>query len=139
MARHTRRDGGPDALPRASRPQSGRRRAIGLLSSLTIVGSLLLAAATAAVAEPGTQVNIEPESATVVVGQTVTLTAQVRDLNGNPALGPDANTHVRWYFAVGSPNDIDSPGNSADLECQTNSAGECSVSYVAAGLGADAI
>ena len=71
------------------------------------------------------------------VGDTVTLTARVYDDDG--ALSTSTSSHVRFWFGVSDPNDIDSPGSSPDLDCMTGTAGACTVSYVAANSGTDTI
>ncbi len=141
MAQQNRRDPeGSSPMRRVTRPGiRAIRRALPLVSSVALAWSLMLSAATPSIAEPGTRVDVEPEVANVVVGQTVTLTAVVHDSNGNPSVGADTNTHVRWFFSAGSPNDIDSPGNSPDLQCWTGTAGMCSITYVPSELGTDAI
>jgi hypothetical protein len=101
--------------------------------------SLLLSVAEPSAAAPGTKVDISPEIASVLQGSNVVLMAEIRDADGNPLVGPGTDMHVRWFFAVDSPNDIDSPGNSPDLECWTGESGQCSVSYVAASLGTDLV
>jgi hypothetical protein len=85
-----------------------------------------------AVAASATTVDVSPEHGSGRIGETVTLTARVYDETGALYSGPATSTHVRFYFAAGSPNDIASPGNSPDLDCMTGEAGECSVSYEAA-------
>ncbi|MGH2456037.1 MAG: hypothetical protein ACRDHD_07255, partial [Candidatus Limnocylindria bacterium] len=110
-----------------------------VLSSVGLALSMLLAYAAPISAAPGTMVNVEPEVETVQAGTIVTLTAWVQDADGTPSVGPGTDTHVRWYFVAGSPNDMTSPGNSPDLECWTGEAGQCSVTYVAAAEGTDAI
>ena len=84
-------------------------------------------------------VDIQPESAEVDQGTTVSLTARVYSEPGLLYAGPGTSTHVRFFFVAGSPNDIDSPGNSPDLQCTTGTAGECSVSYDADELGSDLV
>ena len=116
-----------------------RRRVVSGVSAMALAWSLALVVAAPSLAAPGTRVNVEPEQVLIGIGQTVVLTALVSDADGDPSVGTDSNTHVRWYFAAGSPNDVASPGNSPDLQCFTGSSGECSVSYVAAAGGTDRI
>ena len=115
------------------------RRRLATVAAIGMAVSLLLSVAGPSAAAPGTKLDIDPEIASVLQGSTVVLTAEIRDADGNPLVGPGTDMHARWFFALGSPNDIDSPGNSPDLECWTGESGQCSVSYVAASLGTDLV
>ncbi len=122
----------------APRGSSGRRLLAGAVS-FALAWSLLLAFSAPSLAAPGTRVDVEPELTTVVAGTSVTLTASVADSDGDPSIGSDTNTHVRWYFTDDSPNSPGSPGSSPDLECWTGTVGSCTVSYVPAAVGADTV
>ena len=115
------------------------RRLVVALLAIALGSTVVLSAASPSVAAPGTRVNVEPDVLAVQVGQPVTLTAVLRDANGDPAIGPGASTHVRWYFAPLSANDPN-PGNSSpSFECWTGEAGTCSMTYTPSELGIDAI
>src|SRR5688572_15131042 len=111
MLPHDRRDSGevPRGVGRRSSRRLRSRRIIGAVSPVALAWSLALTYAAPSVAAPGTQLDVDPEVANVWLGQDVTLTANVRDADGNSV---GAGTHVRWYFGPGSPNDPDS-GNSS--------------------------
>src|SRR5688572_14994571 len=82
-------------------------------------------------------VDLDPEHGSGPIGGTVTLTARVYDDDG--LLYTDDSVHVRVFIEAGSPNDIDSPGNSPDLDCYTGTTGQCSVSFDAAIGGTDTV
>src|SRR5262245_65385999 len=106
---------------------------------MALAATVALGATSPTDAAPGAVVNVEPETLEIAVGQPATLTAVVRDAEGNPAVGPGSDTHVRWYFATGSPNDPD-PGNSShSFECWTGEPGQCSIAYTPTALGTDTI
>ena len=74
-----------------------------------------------AAAAEATTLDVSPEHGTGSAGATVTLTARVHDGNGDLYAGSGTSTHVRFFFDPSSANDIDSPGNSPDLACDTGS------------------
>ena len=129
-----------DAIIRtiAHRGSSGRRLLAGAVS-FALAWSLVLAFSAPSLAAPGTRVNVDPELTTVVAGSSVTLTASVADNGGDPSIGSDSNTHVRWYFTDDSPNSPNSPGNNPDLQCWTGTTGSCSVNYLASATGVDTV
>ena len=90
-------------------------------------------------AASATTVDVSPEHGTGPTGGHVVLTARVYDADGNLYAGADTSTHVRFFFDASSPNDIDSPGNSSDLDCDTGDTGHCTVSYTAAAVGTDIV
>ena len=92
-----------------------------------------------AVAASATTVDVSPQYGTGATGGVVVLTARVYDENGDLYAGTGTSTHVRFFFHPSSPNDIDSPGNSSDLDCATGDDGMCTVSYTAAVAGTDII
>ena len=92
-----------------------------------------------AVAASATRVDVSPEHGTGPTGGTVVLTARVYDSEGTLVTGAADSAHVRFFFDPSSPNDIVSPGNSPDLDCDTDSTGSCTVSYIAAHPGTDII
>ncbi|HEX7172399.1 MAG TPA: hypothetical protein VF365_07325 [Candidatus Limnocylindria bacterium] len=115
----------------------GSRRLLAALISVALAWSLALAVSSPMLAAPGARVNVEPELLEVAIGATVTLTATAIDADGDPSVGADSNTHVRWYFTPDSPNNPTGPGNSPDFQCWTGEVGFCSVSYEAAVAGVD--
>ncbi|HUG29999.1 MAG TPA: hypothetical protein VMQ65_05770, partial [Candidatus Limnocylindria bacterium] len=117
----------------------GSRRLLAAAVSFALAWSLVLAFSTPSLAAPGARVNVEPELLDVTVGATVILTATAIDADGDPSVGAESNTHVRWYFTPDSPNNPDSPGNSPDLQCWTGTVGFCSVSYQANAAGVDTV
>ncbi len=92
-----------------------------------------------AVAASATRVDVSPEHGTGPTGGVVVLTARVYDDEGNLVTGAAGSAHVRFFFDPSSPNDIHGPGNSPDLDCDTDASGTCTVSYVAALPGTDII
>ncbi|MDQ2941688.1 MAG: hypothetical protein M3R05_05810, partial [Chloroflexota bacterium] len=123
----------------ASRRRSHDRRLSSFLvalSALSLSLSLMLAKAPMLSANGGAWIDVEPQTAIVAVGDTVTLSAQMVGRNGGPV---SASAHVRFFFTAGSPNDIHSPGSSSDLDCSTDASGSCSVTYLAANVGIDLI
>ncbi|HEX2469505.1 MAG TPA: hypothetical protein VHK05_02855, partial [Candidatus Limnocylindrales bacterium] len=92
-----------------------------------------------AVAAEATTVDLSPEAGSGPTGDVVVLTARVYDENGDLYAGAGTSTHVRFFFDSSSPNDIDSPGNSSDLDCMTGILGLCTVSYVATAPGTDVV
>src|SRR2546430_12063539 len=63
----------------------GGRRAVAAVIAPLIIGlSLSFAPAATTSAAPGIQVNVDPEVENAAAGETVTLTADVRDQDGNP-------------------------------------------------------
>lgn len=119
--------------------RAGRRRAVAIIVALAVAWALMVAAARPSAAAPGTLLDISPETESVDVGDTITLTASLRNADGTPATGPGTNTHVRWYFAAGSPNEPPGGGSNHDFECWTGALGACSISYVASAVGTDSI
>ena len=64
-----------------------------------------LAQTAAAQAGPGPDaLDVDPETASGPIGTTFTLTATVYE-GGQVFAGPGTDTHVRFYFVPGSPND----------------------------------
>src|SRR5688500_9997219 len=101
MARSERREWGAETeVSDPMVPARGRRRRVtATASSIALAWSFLLAVVTPSAAAPGTLIDVQPEVAEVQVGGSVTLTAYLRDAEGNPAVGIGSSTHVRWYFA----------------------------------------
>ena len=125
----------PEALAPLVPARSVVKRLLVATVALSLATTVALGAATPMAAAPGTTVNVEPESLEIVVDQGTTLTAVVRDADGNP----EAGVHVRWYFATGSVNDPN-PGNSSPaFDCSTDGTGQCSITYVPQVLGVDTI
>ena len=72
---------------RSRRPTTGRiggRRVAAVIAPLVVGLSLSFAPAATTSATPGIQINVDPEVEYDAAGQTVTLTAEVRDQDGNP-------------------------------------------------------
>ena len=123
-----------------------RHRRTDRLAAAWLVALLSIAVAPAApfasqvaVAASATTVDVSPEHGTGPTGGVVVLTARIYDENGDLYAGTGTSTHVRFFFHASSPNDIDSPGNSSDLDCATGDDGMCTVSYTAAVAGTDII
>src|SRR5688572_8316126 len=133
MARSERREWGADTQVNDSvvPSRSGRRRVVATASSIALAWSFLLSVAAPSAAAPGTLIDVQPEVAEVQAGSSVTLTAFLRDAEGNPAVGAGSSTHVRWYFGTGSPNDTTTGNSSHDFECFTGDIGRCSITYTA--------
>jgi hypothetical protein len=129
----------PDALASVVPPRGVAKRLFVAAVAMALASTVALAATSPTAAAPGTRVDVEPETLEIAVGQPATLTAVVRDAAGNPAVGPGSDTHVRWYFAAGSPNDPDPDNSSHSFECWTGEAGQCSMTYTPQTLGSDTI
>jgi len=120
--------------------RSGRMLLAALVASSGLaLGVVPLVAPVLADAPAGLMVDVEPDVAQVAHGSQVVLTARVYDKSGLLNAGPGTSTRVRFYFVSGSPNDAAGRGSSADLDCYTNDAGQCSVTYIAARVGIDRI
>jgi hypothetical protein len=107
------------------------------LCALSVAPATPLRAPIVIAAGNPTYVDVSPEHGTGAIGDSVTLTATVYDDDG--VLSTASNTHVKFRFTPGDPNDPDTPGNNPDLDCVIDNSGTCSVSYVAAVGGTDTI
>ena len=124
---------------RSKRPRTALSVALvsATLFVLSVAPATPLRAPIVVAAGAPTFVDLSPEHGSGPIAGTVILTARVYDADG--LLSTDTSTHVRFWFNAGDPNDIDSPGSSSDLDCDTGTTGICTVSYVAANGGTDTI
>jgi hypothetical protein len=86
-----------------------------------------------------TTIQAEPEVSNGSIGSPVTISTEVYDQDGNLLVGAGTDTEVRFFFAEGSPNEPDAPGNSPHLRCDTGPTGMCAASYVPVASGTDTI
>lgn len=121
----------PDPLPM---PQHQRlmtkRLAAAFVAVLMALAATSLATSEVTAAGPPL-VNVEPETATVQPGDTVTLTADVQNSTRHVV--------VRFFFLEGSANDPATPNRGPDMSCDPGDVAQCSVTYTATNVGTDTI
>jgi hypothetical protein len=83
--------------------------------------------------------DVDPETADVAPGDTVTLEVHMRRIDGSHARYREGNRDVHFVFLPGSANDQEADPDDPDMTCDTGWDAICSVSYVAANAGVDVI
>src|SRR6185436_17116958 len=123
-------------MPSLRRRRIADRSILAAWSVAALVWAAAIPLATPALAGvhgPLFSIDVEPDTASAPAGTTFVLRATLYDESDNVFDGAGTDTHIRFIWEDGSPN------QQPDMSCDTGSDGTCSVSYQADDPGEDAI